>query len=142
MSWIKLSDYAKMYGINYRTAHNHYKQGKIEAKKVGKSIVVKWFKDEYVIYSRVFSKNDVSKLDEIERKLLLYTASKGYKVKASYRDSTPLHKTSNVFIEVLERSENIIILSRSQVSTNVDYLNALLKRDKRELIVIDEDQYK
>ena len=79
------------------------------------------------------------KLDELERKLLLYTASKGYKVKASYRDVTPLHKSSDVFKEVLQRTENIIIYSRSQVSTNVDYLNTLLNKDKRTLIVVDED---
>ena len=80
MYYIKLSDYAKKFGITYRTAWNRYKRGKFpdalkdETGHVCLSIS-HFIKDEDVrvaVYARVSSSENKSNLDSQAERLISY----------------------------------------------------------------------
>lgn len=82
---MKLSQYAKKHNIQYRSAWNRWKEGKIpNAKLVDGRIVVEevspFTTNNVVIYARVSSNENKSNLDAQAERLTQYAIAKGYTV--------------------------------------------------------------
>lgn len=87
---MKLSDYAKQLGIQYRTAWNHYKAGKIKGAYTLPSgtIIVPDQNSQnndqkygVILYARTSSSQNKNMLDEQANRLELYAIAKGYHIK-------------------------------------------------------------
>jgi predicted site-specific integrase-resolvase len=83
---MRLSEYAKINGITYRTAWNHYKEGKISTSMspTGRVLVddVRKTKalNQVAIYCRVSSSENKSNLDTQAERLKQYAVAKGYSI--------------------------------------------------------------
>lgn len=95
MEYIKLSEYAKRYGVTYRTAWKWYNEGKIkEETKVlpSGSIFVKISDDKddlgygVVLYARTSSSQNKNLVENQVERLKQYAMAKGYKIKAVVKE--------------------------------------------------------
>ena len=82
---MKLSEYAKLNSVSYKTAWRWFKEGKIKnAKQLNTGTVVIFeeknsYKDEYVVvYARVSSSENKNNLDNQAQRLIDYCAAKGW----------------------------------------------------------------
>ena len=83
---MKLSEYAKKTGVNYRTAWNWYKSGRLNAIQMPTgTIIVKENepeRDDYIIiYARVSSSENKDNLNTQAERLVGYATAKGYQTK-------------------------------------------------------------
>lgn len=86
-----LVEYAKENRIHYRTAWNHFKEGKIPGafkNGYGKILIPdENIKSEHVVcYARVSSSENKKNLDSQAERLVAYCNAKGYKVKQVIKD--------------------------------------------------------
>ena len=86
---MKLSKYAKIIGVNYRTSWNWFKSGKIDGayQTPTRTVIVPDIKNEQnevygvILYARTNSSQNKDLLDNQVKRLEDYAAAKGYKVK-------------------------------------------------------------
>lgn len=118
-----LKEYGKENRIHYRTAWNHFKEGKIPGafkNEYGKILIPdENIKPEYTVcYTRVSSSENRKNLDSQAERLCAYCAAKGYKVKevikecaSGLNDSRPklekLLKNSDVTRIVIEHKDRL-----------------------------------
>ena len=83
----KLSEYAKVHGVTYRTAYNHFKRGLIENAyqlPTGRVVIpdstnIEHVKDDYVItYARVSSSENKNNLQTQSQRLIDFCNAKGW----------------------------------------------------------------
>ncbi len=85
---MKLSDYAKKYGITYKTAWNRFKAGKIKGAykdETGHIVVpdekeLLIDKNKVAIYARVSSNQNKANLEKQAERLKEYAIAKGYQI--------------------------------------------------------------
>jgi len=96
-NWIKLSKYAKEFGITYRTAHRHYQAGKIpyETKSLPTGTILvnyteslddKFSDRDAIIYSRVSSSNKKDDLNRQLERCSEFAISNGYNIIKTYKE--------------------------------------------------------
>jgi len=83
---LKLSDYAEKMGVDYRTAWNWYKSGKLNAIQMPTGTIIvtenEPKRDDYVIiYARVSSSENKDNLNTQAERLVGYATAKGYQTK-------------------------------------------------------------
>lgn len=154
---MKLSEYAKLLGLNYRTVWNAYKNGDIPNAyqlPTGTIIVkqdvpiINQSPIEYgvVLYARTSSSNNTKLLNDQADRLYLYALAKGYKVKAIIKefgsglnDSRP--KLSKILID--NQYDKIIVENKDRLTRFGFNWFQLLTNNRIEVInqakSIDED---
>ena len=148
---MKLSDYAKSLGISYRTAWNHYKDGKIpgayqlasgtiivpeaEQPKGGKKVAV---------YARVSSSENRSNLQSQAERVTTYCAAKGYRIEKVIKEvGSGVNDQRPKFQALLADKEiSLIVVEHRDRATRFGfyYLRTLLENEGRRLEVINESE--
>jgi predicted site-specific integrase-resolvase len=148
--YIKLSDYAKRFGVTYRTAWNRYKKGQFPDAIVDETnhicIPVKHFVSEtdttVAVYARVSSSENKENLDRQAERLVNYCIARGYKISkvvketgSGLNDERPklaaLLKDRNIKIIVVEHKDRF-----SRFGLN--YIQTLLNMDDRRIEIVNE----
>lgn len=147
---MKLSDYAKAVGIEYRTAWNHFRAGKIPGAyqlATGTIIVpepetTNSKRNKVGIYARVSSSQNRKNLDTQTERLQLDCAAKGYVVKKVVKEvGSGVNDQRPQFATLLADKEvGIIVVEHRDRATRFgfNHLQLLLANEGRRIEVINE----
>jgi len=146
---IKLSEYAKLHSVTYRTAWNWYKAGKIKSS----------YKDEYgnilvrieektplenkvAIYARVSSNENKSNLESQAERLKQYATAKGYQIIYVVKEvGSGVNDNRKKLLNLLEKDDYGILLVEHKdrlTRFGFNYIKTLLKRNKQRIEVVNE----
>ena len=149
MQTIKLSEYAKLHSVTYRTAWNWYKAGKIKSS----------YKDEYgnilvrieektplenkvAIYARVSSNENKSNLESQAERLKQYATAKGYQIIYVVKEvGSGVNDNRKKLLNLLEKDDYGILLVEHKdrlTRFGFNYIKTLLKRNKQRIEVVNE----
>ena len=148
--YVKLSDYAKKFGIVYRTAWNRYKRGQFPDAIIDETghicIPMSHFvKDEDVkvaVYARVSSSENKSNLETQAERLVSYCCARGYKVAKVVKECGSGLNDKRPKLEALltDKSIKVIVVEHkdrfSRFGTN--FIQKLLELDGRRLEIVNE----
>ena len=146
---MKLSEYAKLKGVCYRTAWNWFMQGKIpnsEQMDNGTIIVnsqINMKRDENVVlYARV---STYAKKDDLERqmeRLREFAITKGFFIKKEYKEIASGMNDNRKMLNKILQDQNyktIVVENKDRLTRfGFNYITTLLKNQDREIIVINE----
>ncbi len=147
--YIKLSDYAKKFGICYRTAWNRYKRGQFPDAIVDEtghiSLPIKHFvKDEdakVAIYARVSSSENKSNLDAQAERLVNYCMARGYKIDKIVKEVGSGLNDERPKLESLlkDRSIKVIVVEHKDRFSRfgLNYIQQLLEMDDRRIEIVN-----
>jgi len=148
---MRLSDYAKSLGIQYRTAWNHFKAGKIpgayqlpsgtiivpDPAQVNREVKV-------AVYARVSSSQNRSNLDSQADRLTAYCAARGYKVAKVVKEvGSGVNDRRKKFQSLLADGDiTLIVVEHRDRATRFGfhYLKTLLENEGRQIEVINESE--
>jgi len=146
---IKLSEYAKLHSVTYRTAWNWYKAGKIKNA----------FKDEYgnvlveieeetpleskvAIYARVSSNENKSNLEVQTERLKQYAIAKGYQIVHIVKEvGSGVNDNRKKLLKLLQKDDYGILLVEHKdrlTRFGFNYIKTLLEKDKKRIEVVNE----
>lgn len=143
---MKLSEYARLNSVTYRTAWQWYKDGKIEgAKQLNTGTVVvpdmkKSIKDEYVVvYSRVSSSENKSNLENQAQRLVDFCLAKGWIIKEVIKETgSGLNDSRKKLLKLLkERKATKIVIEHKDRLTRFGF-NYIKELFDGEIIVVNE----
>ena len=147
---MKLSEYAKINSISYRTAWNHFKLGLIpNARKLPSGTIVvdddKPIKAEYtVIYARVSSSENKSNLDTQAQRLQEFCMAKGWIINevikecaSGLNDNRP--KLNKIF---LDRKATRLVVEHKDRLTRFGFNYIKLLYPECDIVVINESEDK
>ena len=147
---MKLSQYAKLKGVCYRTAWNWFVKGEIPNSEqlsngtiiVNSNIIIKHSVD-VVLYARV---STYQKKDDLERQLIRlreYANSNGYIIKKEYKEiASGMNDNRKILNKILldVNNKTIIVENKDRLTRfGFNYINNLLKLQDREIVVINEN---
>ena len=157
-NWIKLSKYAKMYGLTYKTAFNHFKQDKIpyETKTLPSGALLVNLKDnnvftsrDCIIYSRVSSPNKREDLKRQIERCTDYAIRNGFNVLKVYKEvasgmNDNRRELNKLFIENETRNFTLIVENKDRLTRfGFNYILKFFNSFNNEVIIInksDDDQ--
>jgi predicted site-specific integrase-resolvase len=144
----KISQYAKINKVTYRTVWNWIKDEKvkIERSKTGRVFIVENENSQLsvAVYARVSSSENKDNLERQKNRLLDYCAAKGYKVDkvvieigSGLNDERP--KLEKI---LLDKTINVIVIEHSDrlARFGLNYIKKLLALDERKIEIINETQ--
>jgi len=148
---MKLSEYAKLKGVCYRTAWNWFMQGKIpnsEQMDNGTIIVnsqIKVKRDEHVVlYARV---STYTKKDDLERqiqRLREFAIANGFFIKKEFKEiASGMNDNRKYLNKILENQDfkTILVENKDRLTRfGFNYITTLLKTQDREIIVVNESK--
>jgi len=144
---LKLSDYAKKIGVNYRTAWNWYKSGILDAVQMPTgTIIVKenenQIVDYVVIYARVSSSENKNNLDTQAERLVGYATAKGYQIKEVVKEiGSGVNDNRQRLQKILrEGKATIIVVEHKDRLTRFgfNYLSTLLEKQGCHIEIVNE----
>jgi len=145
---MKLSDYAKILGISYRTAWRYFKQGKLDAYQThtGTIIIKKDIEKnnmlKVAIYCRVSSSENGDNLERQKQRLLDYCSAKGYRVnKVITEIGSGINDTRKQWLSLLKDKQiNLIVIEHKDRFTRFGFsaMELLLENENRKIEVINE----
>uniref|UniRef100_A0A6M3X7X8 Putative resolvase domain containing protein n=1 Tax=viral metagenome TaxID=1070528 RepID=A0A6M3X7X8_9ZZZZ len=144
---MKLSDYAKKIGVNYRTAWNWYKSGILDAVQMPTgTIIVKenenQIVDYVVIYARVSSSENKNNLDTQAERLVGYATAKGYQIKEVVKEiGSGVNDNRQRLQKILrEGKATIIVVEHKDRLTRFgfNYLSTLLEKQGCHIEIVNE----
>ena len=142
----KISEYAKLNHVQYRTVWNWIKQGKvkIERTETGRVLIVV---DEpindsiVVIYARVSSSENKDNLERQSQRLIDYANAKGYKVEKVVKEvGSGLNDNRPKLQSILaDKSINLILVEHKDRLTRFgfNYIQTLLANSNRAVEVVN-----
>ena len=142
----KISEYAKLNHVQYRTVWNWIKQGKvkIERTETGRVLIVV---DEpindsiVVIYARVSSSENKDNLERQAQRLIDYANAKGYKVEKVVKEvGSGLNDNRPKLQSILaDKSINLILVEHKDRLTRFgfNYIQTLLANSNRTVEVVN-----
>ena len=141
----KISEYAKLNHVTYRTVWNWIKEGKLETERstTGRiQIVVDEAKEKTVaIYARVSSSENKDTLDRQAQRLLDYCNAKGYRVQKIVKEiGSGLDDQRKKLHSILtDRSINLIVVEHKDrfCRFGMNYIETLLDMDGRKIEVVN-----
>ncbi len=147
----KISKYAKIQGVTYRTIWNWIKQGKVKYEKDLTGHIWILETDEkkdktYAIYARVSSSENKSNLESQVDRLISYCNAKGYKVSRVVKEIGSGLNDSRPKLEklLLDNCIDVIVVEHKDRLTRfgLNYIQKLLELQKRsiEIVNIMEDE--
>jgi len=149
MKIIKLSEYAKLHSVTYRTAWNWYKAGKIRDA----------FKDEYgnilvkikeetpienrvAIYARVSSNENKKNLEAQADRLKQYAIAKGYQIAYVVKEvGSGVNDNRKKLLSLLQKDDYGILLVEHKdrlTRFGFNYIKSLLEKEKKRIEVVNE----
>jgi len=149
MKIIKLSEYAKLHSVTYRTAWNWYKAGKIRDA----------FKDEYgnilvkikeetpienrvAIYARVSSNENKKNLEAQADRLKQYAIAKGYQIVYVVKEvGSGVNDNRKKLLSLLQKDDYGILLVEHKdrlTRFGFNYIKSLLEKEKKRIEVVNE----
>ena len=150
--YYKLSDYANMYNITYRTAWNHFKAGKIEnafKDEHGKILIpVKSLNHnqtlKVALYARVSNNDAKDNLDRQLERIRNYSISNGYNIVKEVKEiSSDLNDKRKKLIKLLEDdSYDLIVVENKDRLTRFgfNYIKTLLNKLDKDILIINDTQ--
>ena len=141
----KISQYAKLEKVTYRTIWNRVKRGLLKTEKTSSGrilIVVDENKEqEIAIYCRVSSSENKSNLERQKQRLLDYCAAKGYRVsKVVCEIGSGLNDNRKKLESLLvDKSITKIVVEHSDIFSRfgMNYIKKLLELDGRSIEIIN-----
>ena len=141
----KISEYAKLNHVTYRTVWNWIKEGKLETERSATGriqIVVDEAKEKTVaIYARVSSSENKEALDRQTQRLLDYCNAKGYRVQKIVKEiGSGLDDQRKKLHSILtDRSINLIVVEHKDrfCRFGMNYIETLLEMDGRRIEVVN-----
>lgn len=141
----KISEYAKLNGVTYRTVWNWISDGKltIERTKTNRVLIVEDEVEQLnvAIYARVSSSENKDNLEKQKERLINYCAAKGYIVEkivteigSGLNDKRP--KLEKILID---KTINLIVIEHSDrlARFGLNYIKKLLELDNRKIEIIN-----
>jgi predicted site-specific integrase-resolvase len=146
---VKLSEYAKLKGVCYRTAWNWFLQGRIpnsEQMENGTIIVnsqIKVQRDEHVVlYARV---STYAKKDDLERqmeRLREFSQANGFFIKKEFKEiASGMNDNRKMLNKILKNQDykTIVVENKDRLTRfGFNYITTLLKNQDREVVVVNE----
>ena len=148
--YIKLSEYAKRFGICYRTAWNRYKKGKFPDAIVDESghicLPIKHFissvDEKVAIYARVSSSENKKNLDTQAERLVNYCMARGYKISKIVKEvGSGLNDERPKLGSLIEdRTIKVIVVEHKDRFSRfgLNYIQKLLALDGRRIEIVNE----
>src|SRR2546421_12386880 len=147
---MKLSQYARLVGVTYRTAFRWWQNGQIKGYQLPSGTIVVTEVDErseskpeglVAIYTRVSSHEHRANLERQARRLEDYCAAKGYQVSRVVKEiGSGVNDNRAKFLALLEdqRIHTIVVEHKDRATRfGFRYLDALLKGQGRTLEVVN-----
>lgn len=144
----KISQYAKKYGVGYRTVWNWIKQGKLDFERTETNRILiledesKQINDSVAVYARVSSSENKDNLERQKQRLLDYCAAKGYRViKIVSEVGSGLNdKRQKLESLLLDYSVKKIVVEHSDRFSRfgMNYITKLMEMQGRKIEVINE----
>jgi len=144
---LKLSDYAKKTGVDYRTAWNWYKSGRLNAIQMPTgTIIVKENepeRDDYVIiYARVSSSENKDNLNTQAERLVGYATAKGYQTKEVVKEiGSGVNDNRQKLQKILRegKATKIIVEHKDRLTRfGFNYLTTLLEKQGCSIEIVNE----
>lgn len=146
---MKLSDYARLKGVSYRTAWNWFKAGKIpntEKMPSGTIIVntniIKPKIEAVVLYGRVSTYTKKDDLNRQMERLNQYATANGYIITKEFKEiASGLNDNRKQLNKILNNPEykTIIVENKDRLTRfGFNYIETLLKLQDRQIIVLNE----
>lgn len=141
----KISQYAKINKVQYRTIWNWVKQGRLKTERTSTNrlLIIENEKNQLsvAIYARVSSSQNKSNLDNQKQRLLDYCAAKGYKVdKVVLEIGSGLNdKRPKLESLLLDNSINLIVVEHKDrlARFGLNYIEKLLELMGRKIEIIN-----
>lgn len=141
----KISQYAKLNKVTYRTVWNWIKDGKIEIvrTKTNRVLIVENEVKQLsvAIYARVSSSENKNNLERQKERLLDYCAAKGYKVDYVVTEiGSGLNDERKKLEKILtNKTINLIVIEHSDriARFGLNYIKKLLELDNRKIEIIN-----
>lgn len=148
---MKLSEYAKLKGVCYRTAWNWFLQGKIPNAEqmdngtiiVNSQIIMK--RDEHVVlYARVSTYTKKDDLEHQMERLREFSLSHGYFIKKEFKEIASGMNDNRPMLNKILQNQNyktVIVENKDRLTRfGFNYIVTLLKGQDREVIVMNESK--
>ena len=145
---MKLSEYAKMNNVCYRTAYRHWKAGIISGKQLPTGTIVigeepKTDSNEKIaIYTRVSSSENKTNLDSQADRLLSYANAKGYQIHKIIKEvGSGLNDNRPKLYSLLADTSitKIIVEHKDRFSRfGLNYIKLLLESQGRSIEIVNE----
>jgi len=159
-NWIKLSKYAKQFGISYRTAHRHYHSGNIpyETKALPTGTILvnlvdledKIFTDrDAIIYCRVSSTNKKDDLNRQIERCKDFATANGYNILKIYKEiasgmNDNRRELNKVISELESKNFTLIIENKDRLTRfGFNYIKRYVEQMGSKINIInknDDDQ--
>lgn len=148
--YIKLSEYARLKSITYRTAWNHYNKNFIKDAFIDESghvcIPIQTIQQENkkcVIYARVSSNDRKESVITQQKRLEEFAALKGYDVIGSYKEiASGLNDNRTILNNIFKNSSNwdvIIVENKDRLTRfGFNYIRQLLENQGKSIIVVNQ----
>lgn len=141
----KISEYAKINKVQYRTVWNWIKQGKLKTEKTDSNriLIIEDSNIEYnvAVYARVSSSENKANLESQKERLISYCNAKGYKVyKVVTEIGSGLNDTRPKLESLLlDNSINLIIVEHSDrlARFGLNYIKKILEKQGRKIEIIN-----
>ena len=146
---MKLSEYAKMHGVTYRTAWNRFKAGKIKGAvqiETGTIEVPENVEEKpsygVILYARTSSSQNKKLIENQIERLKDYAAAKGYKVKKIVKEfGSGLNDERKQLTKILteDKFDKIIVENKDRlIRFNFDLLGDLFKYYGTKILVLND----
>lgn len=145
---MKLSSYAKKLGVTYRTAWNHWKNGKISGKQLDTGTIIvdtdsnkSEYKNRVIIYARVSSSENKSNLDSQAERLCQFATINGFIIDKVIKEiGSGLNDFRPKLISLFESNSysKIIVEHKDRLTRfGFNYIEVLLQKIGKEIIVVN-----
>jgi len=146
---MKLSDYAKKYGVTYKTAWNRFKAGKIKGAykdETGHIIVpdekeLEIDKNKVAIYARVSSNENKQNLDKQAERLKEYAIAKGYQIIHIVKEvGSGVNEKRPKLLDLLTKDDwgTLIIEHKDRLTRfGFNYIKTLLEKEGKQIEVVN-----
>lgn len=148
--YIKLSEYARLKSITYRTAWNHYNKNFIKDAFIDESghvcIPIQAIQQENkrcVIYARVSSNDSKESVIAQQKRLEEFAVLKGYDVIGSYKEiASGVNDNRTILNSIFKNSSNwdvIIVENKNRLTRfGFNYIKQLLENQGKSIIVVNQ----
>lgn len=145
----KISTFAKMHGVTYRTIWNWIAKGLVKTEKDSTGhtwILDESFKEEYTvaIYARVSSSENKDNLESQASRLISYCNAKGYKISKVVKEiGSGLNDTRPKLEKLLiDKNIDIIVIEHKDrlARFGLNYIQKLLELDNRKIEIVNNTE--
>lgn len=145
---MKLSDYAKLKGVCYKTAWRHWKLGLIKCEQLPTGTVIVLPQsdrpDKVIVYARVSSNENRDNLESQAKRVTDYCIAKGYKIADIIKEVGPgINDNRKLLENVLRRKDyyKIVVEHKDRLTRfGFNYIKILFEESGMEIEVINESQ--